>query len=79
MLMFHAEGNYKMGAVLLLKFTFLPVSTSAYYGFALASFFTQNSVYDKVLLCSTGNSACCYVAAWIKAGLVENGYVYMYG
>lgn len=70
--MFHAERNYKMGAVLLLKFTFFTISTSAYYGFALASFFTQNLVYDKVLLYSTGNSARCYVAAWIEAGLVEN-------
>ena len=77
--MFHAERNYKMGTVLLLKFIFFPISTSAYYDFALASFFTQNLEYDKVLLYSTGNSAQCYVATWIEGGLVENGYVYMNG
>ena len=26
---------------------------------------------------STGNSAQCYVAAWIGGGLGENGYMYM--
>jgi len=74
--MFRAERNCKMGTVLLLKFIFFPISTSAYYDFALASFFTQNLEYDKVLLYSTGNSAQCYVATWIEGGLVENGYVY---
>ena len=77
--MFHAERNYKMGTVLLLKFIFFPISTSAYYDFALASFFTQNLEYDKVLLYSTGNSAQCYVAAWMRESLGENGYLYMYG
>ena len=28
---------------------------------------------------STGNSAQCYVAAWMGGSLGENGYVYMYG
>ena len=30
-------------------------------------------------VCSTGNSAQCYVAAWLGAELEENGYMYMYG
>ena len=34
---------------------------------------------NKDLLYSTGNSAQCYVAAWMGGGLGENGYVYMYG
>lgn len=45
--MFQAERGYKMGTVLLLKFTFLPISTSAYYyGLAFASLYTQNLVCE---------------------------------
>ena len=36
-------------------------------------------ITNKDLLYSTGNSAQCYVAAWMGGGLGENGYVYMYG
>ena len=34
---------------------------------------------NKDLLYSTGNSAPCYVTAWMRGSLGENGYVYMYG
>ena len=34
---------------------------------------------SKDLLYSTWNSAGCYVAAWMKLSLGENGYMYMYG
>jgi len=33
----------------------------------------------KDLLSSLGNSAQCYVAAWMGGELGENGYKYMYG
>ena len=36
-------------------------------------------ITNKNLLCSTWNSAQCYVAAWMGGGLGENGYVYVYG
>ena len=36
-------------------------------------------IANKDLLCSAGNSAQCYVAAWMKRSLGENGYMYMYG
>ena len=36
-------------------------------------------ITNKVLLCSTGNSAQCYVAAWMGGEFGENGYMYMYG
>ena len=36
-------------------------------------------ITNKDLLYSTGNSAQCYLAAWMGGGLGENGYVYMYG
>jgi len=35
-------------------------------------------ITNKDLLCSIGNSAQCYVAAWMKRSLGENGYMYMY-
>ena len=34
---------------------------------------------NKNLLCSTENSAECYVAAGWERSLGENGYMYMYG
>ena len=34
---------------------------------------------EDVLLYSTGNSAQCYVAAWMGVECGENGYMYMYG
>lgn len=34
---------------------------------------------NKDLLYSRGNSAQCYMAAWIGGGLRESGYMYMYG
>ena len=37
------------------------------------------SITNKDILYSTWNSAQCYVAAWWKGGLGENGYMYMYG
>ena len=36
-------------------------------------------ITSKDLLYSTWNSAQCYVAAWMKVRLGENGYMYMYG
>ena len=36
-------------------------------------------ITGKVLLYGTGNSAQCYVAAWMGRVLGENGYMYMYG
>lgn len=44
--MFHAERCYKMGTVLLLKFTFFPISPRAYYGLTFVSLYTQNLVYE---------------------------------
>ena len=35
-------------------------------------------ITNKVLLYSTGNSAQCYVAAWMEGSLRENGHIYMY-
>ena len=35
-------------------------------------------VTNEVLLCSTENSAQCYMAAWMGGQLEENGYPYMY-
>ena len=35
-------------------------------------------ITSKDLRCSTGNSAQCYVAAWMGGSLGENGYTYMY-
>ena len=34
---------------------------------------------NKDLLYSAGNTAQCYVAAWIGGEFGENGYMYMYG
>lgn len=57
--MFQAERGYKMGTVLLLKFTFFPISTSAYYyGLAFASLYTQNLVCD--LLWKLFNMISCF-------------------
>ena len=36
-------------------------------------------ITNKNLLCSTWNSAQCYVAAWMGGGLGENGYTHMHG
>ena len=36
-------------------------------------------ITNKDPLQSTGNSAQCYVAAWVAGGLGENGCVCMYG
>ena len=36
-------------------------------------------ITNKDLLCSTGNSAQCYVAAWMGEEFGENGYMYTYG
>ena len=36
-------------------------------------------INSKVLLYSMGNSAQCYVAAWMGGNLWENGYIYVYG
>ena len=36
-------------------------------------------ITNKDLLYSTGNSAQCYVAAWMERSLGENGYMYMFG
>ena len=36
-------------------------------------------ITNKDLLCSTGNSAQYYVAAWMGGEFGENGYTYMYG
>ena len=36
-------------------------------------------ITNKDLVCGTGNSAQCYVAAWMGGGLGENRYMYMYG
>ena len=36
-------------------------------------------ITNQDLLQSTGNSAQCYVAAWVAGGLGENGCVCMYG
>ena len=36
-------------------------------------------ITNKDLLYSTGNSAQCYVAAWMERSLGENGYRYMFG
>lgn len=56
--MFQAERGYKMGTVLLLKFTFFPISTSAYYGLAFASLYTQNLVCE--LLWKLFNMISCF-------------------
>ena len=36
-------------------------------------------INNKDLLDSTGNSAQCYVAAWMGGESGENGYMYRYG
>ena len=36
-------------------------------------------ITNKDLLCSTGNSAQCYVAAWMGGRFGANGYMHMYG
>ena len=36
-------------------------------------------ITNKDLLYSTGNSAQCYLEAWMRRNLGENGYMYMYG
>ena len=36
-------------------------------------------VTDKDLLCNTGSSAQCCVAAWMRGGLEGNGHMCMYG
>ena len=36
-------------------------------------------ITNKDLLYSIRNFAQCHVAAWMKGGLGENGYIYMYG
>ena len=36
-------------------------------------------ITNKDLLYSTGNSAQCYVAAWMGGESGENGYIYIYG
>ena len=36
-------------------------------------------ITNKVLLYNTGNSAQCYVAAWMGGEFQENGYMYTYG
>ena len=36
-------------------------------------------ISNKDLLYSTGNSAQCYVTAWMGGEFGENGYMHMYG
>ena len=40
-----------------------------------AAIFKMDNLTNK----DTGNSAQCYVAAWMRESLGENGYLYMYG
>ena len=35
-------------------------------------------VTNQDLLCSSGNSAHCYMAAWVGGEFGENGYMYLY-
>ena len=44
-----------------------------------AAIFKMDNLTNKDLLNNTGNSAQCYVAAWMGESLGENGYLYMYG
>ena len=36
-------------------------------------------ITNKDLLYSTWSSVQCYVTAWVRGALDENGYMYMYG
>ena len=36
-------------------------------------------IMNRVLLCSTGNTAPCYVAAWMGGEFGEDVYMYRYG
>jgi len=48
------------------------------YGMDIYTLLYLKWITNKDLLCSIGNSAQCYVAAWMKRSLGENGYMYMY-
>ena len=49
------------------------------FGIDMYTLLYLKRITNKVLLYSTGNSAQCYVAAWMEGCLGENGYVCMHG
>ena len=50
---------------------------SSEFGIDLYTLLYLKQITNKNLLYSTGNSAQCYVAAWMGESLRENGYMYM--
>ena len=50
---------------------------SSEFGIDMYTLLYLKQITNKNLLYSTGNSAQCYVAAWMGESLRENGYMYM--
>ena len=50
---------------------------SSEFGIDIYTLLYLKQITNKNLLYSTGNSAQCYVAAWMGESLRENGYMYM--
>ena len=49
------------------------------FGIDMSTLLYLKWITNKDLLYSTGNSAQCYVAAWMGGEFGEKGYMYMYG
>ena len=49
------------------------------FGMDVYTLLSLKWITNMDLLYSTGNSAQCYVAAWMERSLGENGYMYMFG
>ena len=49
------------------------------FGTGMCTLLYLRWITNKDLLYSTGNSAQCYMAAWMGAELGENGYTCIYG
>jgi len=50
---------------------------SSEFGIDIYTLLYLKQITNKNLLYSTGNSAQCYVTAWMGESLRENGYMYM--
>ena len=49
------------------------------FGMVMYTLLYLKWITNKDLVYNTGNSAQCYVAAWMGEGLGEKGYNYMFG
>ena len=78
----HPRGSQELGIgtnLWLLVGERIGKGTSKEFGMDMYTLLYLNWITNKGMLYSTGNSAQRCVAAWMREGMGENGYVYLYG